>query len=477
MSLITIMATVLIVVNTIGSPPSKANIQLSPQSKPNSKPEPPRSVTHTVKAGETLSTIAASYGLNSHNLRTANPQLGENSVLKIGMPLIIPGVKETKEVLPPAPPPPITDGVYHVLEQGQTLSELARMYNVSIETLAARNQLTDEHIRALREGRSIVIPGITREQQQKILGPTRPRSKRVQHTVNAEDNIWGIAREYDASVGEIMSANALTPETAKNLKAGMTLIIPNVEQHSTPHRGGVQNDRNAGRIRTKRSLSNAQQTALASARRLGLGSRTSAGQLLHGRVSASWLKAVGGGKLPGDLRWPVSNGWYVRGYGSGEGGYHLATDIMGKIGWNVRAAASGIVGYAGNELSGFGNIVMIIHPGGWVTLYAHNSINFVVAGERVREGQIIAEVGSTGRSTGPHVHFELIFKGKNCNPASLWRPGIRHFRGNMSRIRQRTWTDPKGIPSFIQCGVRKRHPRPVESESFGENAEAELPHE
>ncbi|MEZ4287710.1 MAG: M23 family metallopeptidase [Polyangiales bacterium] len=78
---------------------------------------------------------------------------------------------------------------------------------------------------------------------------------------------------------------------------------------------------------------------------------------------------------------------------------------MGKIGWNVRAAAPGIVGYAGDGIRGYGNTVLVIHPGGWVTMYAHNSVNFVVAGQRVDKGSILAEVGSTGISRGPHVHF------------------------------------------------------------------------
>jgi murein DD-endopeptidase MepM/ murein hydrolase activator NlpD len=149
----------------------------------------------------------------------------------------------------------------------------------------------------------------------------------------------------------------------------------------------------------------------------------------------------------------------VRGYGSGEGGYHLAVDIAGDIGWNVRAAAPGIVGYSGNEVTGYGNMVLLVHPGGWVTMYAHNSTNFVAAGERVPRGGILAEVGSTGISRGPHVHFELMHGGKNCDPAHLFRPGIRHGGGRLSPIERVEWTRATRRPRQVSCDRRRRHPR------------------
>jgi murein DD-endopeptidase MepM/ murein hydrolase activator NlpD len=149
----------------------------------------------------------------------------------------------------------------------------------------------------------------------------------------------------------------------------------------------------------------------------------------------------------------------VRGYGSGEGGYHLAMDIMGEIGWNVRAAAPGIVGYSGDQIKGYGNVVMVIHPGGWVTMYAHNSVNFVVAGEKVPRGGILAEVGSTGISRGPHVHFELIHGGKNCDPAPLFRPGVRHRDGDLAQVDRATWKKSSRRPAEVRCAPRRRHPR------------------
>jgi murein DD-endopeptidase MepM/ murein hydrolase activator NlpD len=184
-----------------------------------------------------------------------------------------------------------------------------------------------------------------------------------------------------------------------------------------------------------------------------------AGRLLHGHVEERWIRAAAeAGRFRGTLRWPVSNGWFVRGYGSGAGGYHKAMDIMGKMGWNVRAAAPGIVGYSGDGIRGFGNMVMLVHAGGFVTLYAHNSVNFVHAGQLVKRNDVLAEVGSTGRSQGPHVHFELIHDNKNCDPAPLFRPGVKQRSGKLARISYAEWPRANRRPEQVRCEKRKRHP-------------------
>ncbi len=239
-----------------------------------------------------------------------------------------------------------------------------------------------------------------------------------------------------------MSANNLSQEEASGLREGQRLWIPGGGRRSA--------------IRTDDDLSPRQRRAQQKAARLGLGSAKIARQLLHGRVERRWVRAAGGNRMPGTLRWPVTNGRFVRGFGSGEGAYHLAVDIAGDLGWNVRAAGRGIVAYSGDEVRGYGHMVLVIHPGGWVTMYAHNSINFVVAGEEVPAGGVLAELGSTGISRGPHVHFEFIHDGRNCDPAALFRPGVRH-RSRLARIERASWTREK--PESVICHPRRRHPR------------------
>jgi hypothetical protein len=195
------------------------------------------------------------------------------------------------------------------------------------------------------------------------------------------------------------------------------------------------------------------------ARQLGLGTRAAAGRLLAGTVDPAWLRALEANtRRDATLLWPVRDGWYVRGWGSGSGAYHLAVDIQGAQGSPVHAAADGLVGYAGDEVSGYGNLLLVLHRDGLVTLYAHNRQNLVSAGERVRRGQPIAELGSTGISRGPHVHFELLHAGKNCDPAPLFRPGVRHRPGHLGAIQPIEWPQGSARPEAVRCDARRQHP-------------------
>ena len=341
----------------------------------------------------------------------------------------------------------------HTLADGETLWDVARSYGVAPEQVLQHNGLSEADVRKLRPGRTLKIVGAIRTPG-KHLGQTRTGGAQSSgvHRVARGETVWDLARRFNVSVAQIMAANHLSAEAIEKLREGQELRLP-----------GVQTDR--GGRPTHKPRTERQKRADVAAQRLGLGSLTAAGKLLHGQVEARWISAAGSGPgLAGTLRWPVAQGWFVRGFGSGEGGYHKAMDIMGKTGWNVRAAADGIVGYSGNAVSGFGNMIMVVHAGGWVTLYGHNSVNYVSAGERVHRGDVLAEVGSTGRSTGPHVHFELIYQGQNCDPAPLFRPGVRHRNGKFSKLQYSSWLKANQRPKAVQCAIRQKHPRPVLSE-------------
>ena len=128
-----------------------------------------------------------------------------------------------------------------------------------------------------------------------------------------------------------------------------------------------------------------------------------------------------GGK---EFVWPVS-GRVVKGYGAtADGQRNDGVNISATKGEQVMAAAGGEVVYAGSELAGFGNLVLIRHPGGWVTAYAHSDTVLVREGDLVRQGQPIATVGSTGNAGGPQVHFELR-KGKEPVDPSLHLPPMQ----------------------------------------------------
>lgn len=123
---------------------------------------------------------------------------------------------------------------------------------------------------------------------------------------------------------------------------------------------------------------------------------------------------------------PVKKGYLSSGFGKrtdpfkGKKSYHRGVDFAGKRGTDVVAVASGVVIRA-KKVSGYGNVVEIRHADGYSTLYAHNEKNLVKGGDVVSKGQTIALLGSTGRSSGPHVHFEVHRNGKIVNPLRFVR--------------------------------------------------------
>lgn len=123
---------------------------------------------------------------------------------------------------------------------------------------------------------------------------------------------------------------------------------------------------------------------------------------------------------------PVTKGWMSSGFGKrtdpfkGKKSYHRGVDFAGKRGAEVVAVAAGVV-IRSKKVPDFGNVVEIRHADGYSTLYAHNQKNLVQRGDVVSKGQTIALLGSTGRSSGPHVHFEVHRNGKIVNPLRFVR--------------------------------------------------------
>jgi len=121
---------------------------------------------------------------------------------------------------------------------------------------------------------------------------------------------------------------------------------------------------------------------------------------------------------------PVESGYISSFFGkradpfTGESAFHAGIDFAGAPGTRVLAVADGVVSYAGRD-RGYGKLVEITHGGGYVTRYAHNASVLVQPGHTVRRGDAIALMGSTGRSTGPHVHFEVLRDGRPVNPMSF----------------------------------------------------------
>ncbi len=145
----------------------------------------------------------------------------------------------------------------------------------------------------------------------------------------------------------------------------------------------------------------------------GLLGRQTISEIVGGRSPATVAPSYAGR----EFIWPVPATNRISSYyGRRWGRKHEGIDIPAPRGTRIVAAADGLVVYAGAGLGGYGNIVVLGHPNGYFTVYAHTHRILVVKGQKVRKGQLIAQVGSTGRSTGPHLHFEIRYAGQSYNP-------------------------------------------------------------
>ncbi|GMU74059.1 MAG: hypothetical protein AMXMBFR44_2580 [Candidatus Campbellbacteria bacterium] len=224
----------------------------------------------------------------------------------------------------------------YVVREGDTLSQIAEMFSVSINTIRWANDMIGKS--TIRPGQTLVILPVTG----------------IRHVVKKGDTVASIAKKYKGDADEILSYNGL--EKGASLTVGEEVIIPD------------------GEIAAPAPSSSSG------------GSRSYAGPSYAGY----YLRPVNGTRSQG-----------LHG--------HNGIDIAARAGTPIYAAAAGevIIASTGGWSGGYGNYVVIKHGNGTQTLYAHNSSNAVTVGQTVAQGDVIGYVGSTGRSTGSHVHFEV----------------------------------------------------------------------
>lgn len=122
-----------------------------------------------------------------------------------------------------------------------------------------------------------------------------------------------------------------------------------------------------------------------------------------------------------NFTWPVpTHKRMSSGYGGRWGKNHNGIDIPAPIGTKMVSVADGVVVYSDNGFTGFGNLTVIAHRYGLYSVYGHADKNFTKKGDKVKKGQLIANVGNTGKSTGPHLHFEMRWKGRALNPVGFF---------------------------------------------------------
>lgn len=165
------------------------------------------------------------------------------------------------------------------------------------------------------------------------------------------------------------------------------------------------------------------------AQRLGLGQLETIAELLRRGARREWVESVGGAEpAPTSLLWPVGGGVLWRPFGcirqrELREKLHRGVDIGAARRTPIVAVNDGIVAYSDNRVRGYGNLLVVVHRDGSVTLTAHCQAIYVFAGQRVRRGQWVADVGDTGFARGPHVHFEYHRAGRAIDPLRLFEGG------------------------------------------------------
>lgn len=254
-----------------------------------------------------------------------------------------------------------------IVEKGDTVYALSRRHRVSSRDIIVANNLQPPF--TLQVGQRIVLP------------------RGTVHTVRSGDTLYRIAGTYDATVYEIARANNLNPPFT--IFVDQKLRIPG----TATARPATTNTATASSS-TATSSQGAVETA-------SLPSPTPKPKPPT-RAIPQPPPATGSGFI-----WPT-NGEVISTFGAkGQGRFNDGINIAAPTGSPINAAENGVVAYAGNELRGFGNLVLIKHSNGYVTAYAHASELLVKRGDKVTRGQPIGLVGATGNVSAPQLHFEI----------------------------------------------------------------------
>ncbi|OGP13775.1 MAG: hypothetical protein A3I75_02110 [Deltaproteobacteria bacterium RIFCSPLOWO2_02_FULL_50_16] len=199
----------------------------------------------------------------------------------------------------------------------------------------------------------------------------------VYHRVRPGESLNSIASSYGSSLQDVAEINNI--EDPSKIKVGQRIYIPQSKQkkhkRSKKHKGPKPSSESEDIASSKE------------------------GEIEFDRQRFQW-----------PLKGPVSSNFGMR-----QSSRHDGIDIRAKKGTPIHAADSGHVVFSG-RLSGYGNMILIKHEGDFFTAYAHNSKNLTRKGKHVKRGEVIAQVGSTGRATGPHLHFEVRKGSKARNP-------------------------------------------------------------
>jgi len=328
-----------------------------------------------------------------------------------------PGSSDVTGSLPPQTPPPPAwsweGGTPVTVAPGESLETISRRYGVPVAAIMEANSITSPA--TVHPGQHLVIPhrrgpasALSAPQTRMASNtPTLPSAAPVGpprtalapaagvHVVAPGETLHSIARLYGKPVLVLAKANNIPPDTM--VKVGDRITIPGagsataaVSPAAPPALAAPHGEAVVGSLATADSPHSA---------------RLASPVPSEGQESAV-KTAEPAGSLP-SFRWPV-RGRVIAGFGPKPNGLQNdGINLAVPEGTPVKAAEDGVVAYAGNELKGYGNLVLVRHSNGFVTAYAHASEILVKRGDAVKRGQVIVKSGQTGSVTSPQLHFEI----------------------------------------------------------------------
>jgi murein DD-endopeptidase MepM/ murein hydrolase activator NlpD len=308
---------------------------------------------------------------------------------------------------PPSPlagPSPLAPGGLVTVRTSDTMYSIADANGITVDQLAAANNLTYPY--SIRIGQQLALPG------RAAPAPVRQLPQVAQsggsHVVAPGDTLFNISQRYGVGVADLAGANNLSDYGT--IRIGQTLVIP---------RGGSgsgQGGHLQTAVRDTGSRTDTQPRVFES--RTVVEDEDSAGEAVARAEPdrAEPLPNPPERASTGQFRWPV-RGRIISHYGVGADGVRNdGINIAVPAGASVKAAENGVVAYAGDELKGYGNLILVRHANDWVTAYAHNSEILVRRGDTVKRGEIIAKAGQSGSVDQPQVHFEVRQGSKAVDP-------------------------------------------------------------
>lgn len=305
------------------------------------------------------------------------------------------------------------------VRSGDTLYGLSKRHKVSLTELMAVNDLKGP---ALKPGQKLYLPAsnsaagarspsadlASRPAEPSIPVAEAPADWTGSYVVRQGDSVYAVARRFNVKPADLQRYNGITD--VRKVKPGTVLKMPASAGAQVAANSATQTDAAppagaeplAPRVVVTPPQGPeppSQPTILNSNRYDGAGTAT---QQVAINTPTSATAAD-----PSKLRWPVQ-GKVISGFGQRPDGTHNdGVNLAVPMGTDVHAAESGVVAYAGNELKGYGNLILLRHDNGWVTAYAHSEDLLVKRGDKVKRGQVIAKAGKTGQVDQPQVHFEL----------------------------------------------------------------------